>query len=327
MALSDDQRAMLRLLAQREQGYEDIAALMGLSVDEVRTKVKAALAQLEDEGVAPPPLPDEPAPPPPEPPAPAPSPPPPAAEPPAPAAEPAPAAATPVTPAAPAAKKGEPRKLTLTLPSGNGARAAIVASLAAVVVVVLILALGGGSDGGDGTTASDASVATEATTTGDEGETVEAANRATKAELTAVDGGDASGSAEFGRVQEALGLGISAEGLEPDVKGRTYMVWLAEPGREKMLPLTALQVPASGEVKASYQVPTEAVIYMASGDFDHLVLTRADSATLRKALVAANKQKAFPAYTGDPVLEGEIVGPIIGAQARLEARQKEKEGK
>ena len=55
MALSDDQKAMLRLLAQREQGYEDIAALMGLSVDEVRAKVKDALAQLEDEGLPPPP--------------------------------------------------------------------------------------------------------------------------------------------------------------------------------------------------------------------------------------------------------------------------------
>ncbi len=39
MALSDDQKAMLRLLAQREQGYDDIAALMGLSVEEVRAKV------------------------------------------------------------------------------------------------------------------------------------------------------------------------------------------------------------------------------------------------------------------------------------------------
>ena len=38
---------MLRLLAQREQGYEDIAALMGLSVDEVRAKVKEALDQLD----------------------------------------------------------------------------------------------------------------------------------------------------------------------------------------------------------------------------------------------------------------------------------------
>ena len=38
---------MLRLLAQREEGYEDIGALMGLSDDEVRSKVKDALAALE----------------------------------------------------------------------------------------------------------------------------------------------------------------------------------------------------------------------------------------------------------------------------------------
>ncbi len=50
VGLSDDQKAMLRLLAQREQGYEDIAALMGLSVDEVRAKVRDAAAQLEEEG-------------------------------------------------------------------------------------------------------------------------------------------------------------------------------------------------------------------------------------------------------------------------------------
>jgi hypothetical protein len=53
MPLSDDQRAMLRTLAQREQGYEDLAALMGLSAEEVRAKVKDALDQLEAEGEAP----------------------------------------------------------------------------------------------------------------------------------------------------------------------------------------------------------------------------------------------------------------------------------
>ena len=53
---------MLRLLAQREQGYDDLAALMGLSVEEVRAKVKDALTQLEQEGEVPPPAPAEPAP-------------------------------------------------------------------------------------------------------------------------------------------------------------------------------------------------------------------------------------------------------------------------
>jgi hypothetical protein len=50
VALSDEQNAMLRLLAQGEQGYADIAALMGLSEDDVRAKVVGALAQLQAEG-------------------------------------------------------------------------------------------------------------------------------------------------------------------------------------------------------------------------------------------------------------------------------------
>jgi hypothetical protein len=59
VALSDEQNAMLRLLASGEQGYDDIAALMGLSVTEVRAKVVGALAQLEAEGK---PVPDVPSP-------------------------------------------------------------------------------------------------------------------------------------------------------------------------------------------------------------------------------------------------------------------------
>ena len=56
MPLSDDQKALLRLLAQREQGYEDIGALMGLSVEQVRGRVREALAALDqevDEGTPP----------------------------------------------------------------------------------------------------------------------------------------------------------------------------------------------------------------------------------------------------------------------------------
>jgi DNA-directed RNA polymerase specialized sigma24 family protein len=52
--LTDDQKAMLRLLAQREEGYDDMAALMGISVEEVRERVKEALAEVEE-----PPAPEE----------------------------------------------------------------------------------------------------------------------------------------------------------------------------------------------------------------------------------------------------------------------------
>ena len=75
MGLSEDQKALLRLLAQREEGYEDIGALMGLSVTEVRSRVRSALAELEGTEPAPAPPPEEPRP----------------EEPPAPAQEPTPA--------------------------------------------------------------------------------------------------------------------------------------------------------------------------------------------------------------------------------------------
>jgi len=45
--LSDDQKAMLRLLAQREEGYGDMASLMGISVEEVRARVKEALTEMD----------------------------------------------------------------------------------------------------------------------------------------------------------------------------------------------------------------------------------------------------------------------------------------
>ncbi|HMI81688.1 MAG TPA: AsnC family protein, partial [Solirubrobacterales bacterium] len=58
MPLSDDQKAILRLLAQRgAQGYEDLAALLGISVDEVHAKAKDAAAALEAEGIPAPPIP------------------------------------------------------------------------------------------------------------------------------------------------------------------------------------------------------------------------------------------------------------------------------
>jgi hypothetical protein len=69
VALTDDQRAMLRLLAQNDESYEDIAALKGVGVEQVKAEVKAALAAaaVEQEPSSPPapepPKPAEPSPP------------------------------------------------------------------------------------------------------------------------------------------------------------------------------------------------------------------------------------------------------------------------
>src|SRR5919106_4278672 len=46
MALTEDQRAMLQLLLERGQSYEDIGSLLGLDTDEVRARARAALTEM-----------------------------------------------------------------------------------------------------------------------------------------------------------------------------------------------------------------------------------------------------------------------------------------
>jgi hypothetical protein len=295
MPLSDDQKAMLRLLAQREQGYDDLAALMGIGVDEVRARVKDALDELEEEGGAPAPA-ERAAPkrrPRPEPEAPAPE--RPSATPERPAPAPRPPRRTP------------PPRPTITLPSDGRTWAAIVAA-AAVAVVVLVLALGGGDDSGD----TDAPATAE--TTAAEEETVEASSnpKLTQAVLDPLDGGDAKGVATFGRVKNALALQIEAEGLEPTEEGESYTVWLYE-SPQKRLPLASTRVDDSGRIGAQVQVPTEVLAYLAKETFDQIDVSLTSDQTLKASLAKATREKKAPVYTGTDVLRGQITGPIIGA--------------
>jgi hypothetical protein len=199
VALTDEQNAMLRLLAQGEQGYADIAALMGLGEDEVRAKVVGALAQLQAEGKPapdiPPPIaggakpaaevtPPEPEPAQPEAPAASEEPEPAIADAVAPSAEaeaaktgasaskaaarpaskPASAQASTPKPAAPVASSSSGGR-TITLPTGRRAwlwGGGIVAVIAVIVVVVLLVS-GGGSDNSSST----ASAETPAANTGE----------------------------------------------------------------------------------------------------------------------------------------------------------------
>src|SRR5918992_4706549 len=46
MALTADQRAMLQLLLERGQSYDDLASLLGVSSEEVRRRARAALTEL-----------------------------------------------------------------------------------------------------------------------------------------------------------------------------------------------------------------------------------------------------------------------------------------
>jgi hypothetical protein len=295
MPLSDDQRAMLRLLAQREQGYEDIAALMGLSVDDVRAKVRDALAQLEEEGVEAPPVPDGPEPKPavPEP---------PVVEPP------------PLTPPPTASPASAPTPKKPPGPRDNGKLIAIgggVAGLVVIVVLAVLLISNSGGDGGDSTTTSATTSPTEQTTSGGEAEP-------TLAVLKPVDGSGASGTGLFANFEETLVLAIEAKGLEPTAKGTRYTIWIAA-SEDKMLPIASTAVGAKGTIEASVKLPAELLLFLANETYKEIAVTRTDTARLA---AEGDKSKA-PTYTGDAVLRGTITGPLVGADELLQKAEEE----
>ncbi len=272
MPLSDDQRALLRLLAKREEGYEDIAALKGLSVEQVRAEVKDALAELDAAG---------------EPPAPAPAAKPPELGPRAQAKKPAPAPRSrPAVPAVPAERR---RLLVLA-----GGALGIVA-----VVLIAIALIGGDSDSGsEGTTDS----TTELTAAEN--------SKVTQAVLSAADGSDASGRAVFGRVgKEEIVLQVTAENLEPTEPGQSYTVWLY---RSPKLSLRVGSAPVSdeGRLGAQFPIPAELLAYIAGGAFDQVYVSRLDNAAYKQEVARAKQSKSLPRYSGETVLTGEITGPI-----------------
>lgn len=302
---------MLRLLAQREEGYEDIAALIGTTVEEVRVRVKEALAEVEESGTAA----TEPAaepPPPPPPPEPAPEPTPPQAEEPAP---PAPAAAEPAAPGQVAPKPRMPRRRPakrpatpggLRLPKDRGALIGLGAGALAVIVLAVILAV---SDSGDS-----GSTVSSTTPTASEGTNASTSNpNLTEAILSPADGGDASGRALFGRFKKNVLLQVEAEGLDPAPSGETYTVWLY---RSPKLALRIGSVPlaSSGKIAAQLPIPTELLAYVAGGAFNQVDLALTPTADYKAAVAKAKSEKSLPPYIGESVLRGEITGPAIKKQ-------------
>lgn len=134
----------------------------------------------------------------------------------------------------------------------------------------------------------------------------------TKASLSAVDGGDETGVAIFGRVKKSLALQVAAEGLEPTSDGESYSIWLAA-SPQKMLPLASTEVGEDGRIGAQVEVPTEVLAYLANETFRNIAITRTDDQELKTSLTQATKKKQAPGYTGEEVLRGEVTGPIVGA--------------
>ncbi len=324
MGLSDDQKAILRLLAQRgEQGYGDLAALMGIGTEQVHAKALEAAAQLEAEGIPAPAIP-----------------PPPGAP-----ADAEPASVTPEVPAAPAAeepasppekpptaaaerplqavetqpsrpaaasraRKPSRARPDIRLPSGGGARAALAAGLVVVVALIVVLVLSGGDDSG-GTAASGGSepAPTAANTAGTN------AKEVTKAVLSPVAGGEGAGVAIFGRVKNSVVLEVAAEGLKPTANGESYAVWLSQ-SPQKMLPLATTKVGGNGQIGSQVELPAQVLGFLANETFGDIAITRVADKRLQTSLKAATNAKREPDYTGTEVLRGTVTGPIVGAAKR-----------
>jgi outer membrane biosynthesis protein TonB len=292
--LTDDQKAMLRLLAQREEGYDDMAALMGISVEEVRERVKEALAEVEE-----PPVPETQ----PEPPA-VPTPPPPSApEPPA----------TVEPPPMPAAEEPAPTKKrstqipSLKVPKDRGALIGLGAGALVVIALVIVLIVGGdgGGSSSSGTTSGEASLAENASAAAEN-------KNLTQAILSAEDGSDASGQAIFGRFKKKVLLQVTGEGLETSSSGESYAVWLSHSG-QAMVPVGTVKVKDGGKLAARFEVPPTVLVLVARGAFDEIQVTRTSDSALNAAIAKARKTEKESAYTGTPVLSGKITGPLVGA--------------
>ena len=280
MSLTDDQKAMLRVLAQREEGYEDMAALMGITVEELRARVKEALSGVEEDDA--PAAPAEKPPPPP--------PPPPAAAPP---------------PAQPSPERVRRAPLSrLWAPKDRGALIGLGAGVLVVLaLVVVLLVAGDGDSSGSGS--------------GGDGANFTAAeeSKLTQAVLEPTDGGDASGRALFGRYKKQVLLQVEADGLEPSPRGQSYTIWLyRSPKLVLRMGAVTLSESEEGKIAVQLPVPVQVLTYVASGAFDQVDISLTSNAAYRAVLAKAKAEQRLPPYTGESVLRGEITGPAIRGQ-------------
>jgi hypothetical protein len=336
MALTADQRAMLQLLLERGQSYDDIASLLGTDRDSVRERARAALAELAGRdpdaevgltdyllGQADPigradavrHLQNDPE-----------------------AHELASGLVAQLQliapdadlPQLPKPRGGRAARRPAAAPAPSGAPAAATAGAAgggvgavadrfrttlserqrqvfivlgalAVLLVAGILAIAGVFGGGD-----ESSSESEPAASSPEGEEI------VTVPLEAQGGGDASGEAVFGiATADTPYVDVSLSGLEPPQQGETYVVWLLLTP-DQGYPLSPLLIEQDGTFSDRFPIPQFAIPIASRAQFVDISLSR--NSALRPVLEQA-VQKGTPIldFEGDRVLSGEI--PATGGPA------------
>ncbi|HEX2435195.1 MAG TPA: hypothetical protein VHI76_00925 [Solirubrobacterales bacterium] len=325
MRLSADQRAMLQLVLERGQSYDDIASVLGVGVDEVRTRARAALTELGG------------------------------ADPDAKVgltdyllgqADPigradavrelqsdpesrrlatelvvrlrelAPDARLPELPVprerrgvlgrrrAPEPQAAEaadgaapplsPRRSRLRDTLSRRQQQAIVALAAsAVIVIAAVLALSGAFGGGD-----DSEPATETTTAAGEEVLETVALRPQR-------GGQGSGEARFGlATQDQPFVELDLQGLDAPAEGETYVVWLLLSANQGY-PLSPLQVGPEGSFSDRFPIPQNVIPLIPRTRFVDISLSQ-NRSLLSEIEKAVRDVRPILRYQGESVLRGEI---------------------
>jgi hypothetical protein len=332
MALTADQQAMLQLILERGQSYEDIAGVLGVGVDEVRSRARVALTELAGTdpdsevgltdfllGQADPigradavrhlqadpgsrqlaaRLSDR-------------------------LRELAPAAQLPElpkprerrgvlgrrkgsVPAGAATSQPQAEPVTGTRPAAASARLrdtlsrrqqqAIVALLAsAVLVIVAVLGITGAfGGGGEDSGSTDATQPTTAAQDVIESVTLEPQS-----------GGDASGDATFGiATGDQPYVDVQLSGLDPPQQGGTYVIWLLLTDNEGY-PLSPLQVDQNGGFSDRFPIPQFAIPIASRARFVDISLSD-NRSLLSKLRAAVQDRKPILGYEGESVLRGTI---------------------
>jgi hypothetical protein len=234
MALSEDQRALLRLLIAGDT-YQRVAEVLGTSADDVRNRAHQAASALESE-----PDPEM------------------HAEAVRERLEALDGAAT--REAASAASAHGPAPATAASPRPERRRwaLAIVVGGAVLVLLVVVLVVGVGGGDGDGST----------TTTGGGGQ-----EEVVPVRLTPVGDSGASGGLSILRIGDQPAVDLDIRGLRPSGKGQTYVLWFVGSGG-RSLPVAFQAVGSDGRITGRTPIPTAATGLLPSFDTADLTLTR-----------------------------------------------------
>jgi hypothetical protein len=175
------------------------------------------------------------------------------------------------------------------------------------VLLIVLFATGAVDIGGDDGSADSGSSL--------QGQLEGANGKLTQAVLEPTDGGEGEGQALFGRLGKEVVLQVLAQGLAPSASGESYAIWFYR-SPKLALRVGAVRVGENGKLAARFPIPTELLALVASGSFDRIQITRTADAAYRAEVAAAKRDQRLPRYTGETVLSGEIVGPLVQAAAK-----------